>query len=171
RRHLGPRPLSLGRRRNPHPFDDHRAQFRAGQCRHHLLERHPHTADRLHLPLASAPVRDRRPLRCALLLAPSLTPPSLPFAVSEVNHITCILGIAGLALRLVAGLPRVGIGFWPGAPDRGDGNPPSPSTMVWRTVAPPMSRTGTVSGFRSTMTKSAALPTSSEPVSFSRWLR
>ena len=71
---LGLAPFSLGRRRNPHPFDDHRAQFRAGQCRHHLLERHPHTADRLHLPLASAPVRDRRPLRCALLLAPSLTP-------------------------------------------------------------------------------------------------
>src|SRR5262245_4059117 len=40
----------------------------------------------------------------------------LPFALSEVNHIRCILVIAGLSLCLVAGLPQVGIGLWERSP-------------------------------------------------------
>src|SRR5262249_60663228 len=43
--------------------------------------------------------------------------------LSEVNHIRGILVIAGVALRLLAGLPQVGIGF----------SPPSPP---WRRRAP-----------------------------------
>ena len=57
---LGPSAFLLGRRRRPHLPDDHRAQFRAGQCRHHLLERHHPPDHRPRVPVAAVAVCEGR---------------------------------------------------------------------------------------------------------------